>query len=76
MFAVLLSFGPWVPLALLLGTLPAFWAVLRYALRQHDLRLRTTADERRTWYYDWLLTARETAPELRLSGLGAHFRSA
>jgi ATP-binding cassette, subfamily B, bacterial len=76
MLAVLLSFGPWVPLGLALGTLPALWVVLRYAVRQHELRLRTTGDERRTWYYDWLLTARETAPELRLFGLGDHFQSA
>ncbi len=76
MFAVLLSFGPWIPIALLAGTLPAFWTVLRYAARQHDLRVRTTADERRSWYYDWILTARESAPELRLFGLGEHFRAA
>ncbi len=76
MLAVLLSFGPWVPLALALGTLPALWAVLRYAILQHELWLRTTADERRTWYYDWLLTAREAAPELRHFSLGGHFQTA
>ncbi len=76
MFAVLISFGPWVPIALVLSTLPALWVVLRYATRQHELRLRTTADERRTWYYDWLLTARETASEQRLFGLGAHTQAA
>jgi ATP-binding cassette subfamily B protein len=38
--------------------------------------LRTTADERRTWYYDWLLTSHEAASELRLFGLGERFQSA
>src|SRR5260370_25499611 len=76
MFAVVISVGPWVRIALVLSTLPALWVVLRYATRQHELRLRTTADERRTWYYDWLLTARETASEQRLFGLGAHTQAA
>ena len=76
MFAVLLSFGVWVPFVLILGTLPALWVVLRYAVQQHELRLRTTSDERRTWYHDWLLTARESAAELRLFQLGPHFQSA
>jgi ATP-binding cassette subfamily B protein len=75
MLAVLVPFGPWLPAALILSTLPAFYAVLRYAVRQHRWRLRTTADERRTWYYDWLLTAGDTAAELRLFALGDHFAS-
>ncbi len=76
MGAVLLSFGFWVPLALAAATLPALWVVFRYAERQYSLHLRTTADERRTWYFDWILTSREAAPELRLFGLGEHFRAA
>lgn len=75
MLAVLLSFGPWLPLALLVSTLPAVWIVLSYAIRQHEFRLRTTAVERRTWYLDWLLTARECASEVRLFSLGPALRS-
>src|SRR5271157_2767425 len=76
MFGVLIPYGPWLPLALLASSLPAVWVVLRYTLRQHEWRLRTTADERRTWYYDWLLTTADTAAELRLFGLGGCFQSA
>ena len=75
MFAVLIPYGPWLPVALLASTLPALYVVLRYGLRQHQWRLRTTADERRTWYYDWLLTTGDTAAELRLFGLGDYFQS-
>src|SRR5882724_595345 len=50
MGAVLIPFGPWLPLALLLSTLPALWVVVRYAVKQHQWRLRTTTDERRAWY--------------------------
>ena len=76
MAGVILRFGYWPIVVLLVGTLPAFYVVLNSAVRQHQWRLRTTADERKTWYYDWLLTARETAAELRLFALGDHFQSA
>lgn len=76
MIAVLIPFGPWLPVTLLVSTLPAFYLVLHYSLRHHQWRLRTTADERRLWYHDWLLTTGGTAAELRLFGLGDHFRSA
>ncbi len=75
MGAVLLPFGWWLPLALLASTLPAFGVVLHYNLQQHEWRQRSTADERRTWYYDWLLTSGETAAEVRLFGLGGLVQS-
>ena len=76
MLAVLAPFGLWLPGALLASTLPALYIVLRHALDQHYWRLRTTSDERRTWYYDWVLTAVDTAAEVRLFGLGEHFQGA
>lgn len=76
MGVVLLPFGLWLPAVLLLSTLPAFYVVLHYNLRQHHWRRRNTADERRTWYYDWLLTAPETAAEVRLFSLGDPFQRA
>jgi ATP-binding cassette subfamily B protein len=76
MLAVLAPFGVWLPVALLASTLPALYVVLRNTVRQHEWRLRTTADERRTWYYDWLLTSHETASELRLFALGDRFQTA
>jgi ATP-binding cassette subfamily B protein len=76
MGAILIPLGLWLSLALLVSTLPAFFVVVRYALVEYHWRLRTTADERRTWYYDRLMTAAEAAAELRLFGLGPHFQSA
>jgi ATP-binding cassette subfamily B protein len=75
MLGLLFSFGPWMPLTLMAGTAPALWVALRYSVRQHELRVRTTSDERRTWYFEWLLTSREAAAEVRLFGLGARFRA-
>ena len=76
MAAVLIPYGAWLPAALLVSTLPALCVVLHSSWRHHRWYLRTTADERRTRYYDWMLTSGETAAEVRLLGIGRHFRSA
>ena len=76
MAAVLIPYGWWMPIALLLSTLPALWVVLRFAIRQHQWRQGITEEERRASYYDWLLTTGEAAAEIRLFGLGAYFSSA
>ncbi|MBK9713272.1 MAG: ABC transporter ATP-binding protein [Kouleothrix sp.] len=73
MAGVLLPYAGWLPLALLASTLPALAVVARHTLRSHQWSRRTTADRRRGWYYDWVLTGSENAAELRLFGLGAHF---
>ena len=75
MVGVLVPYSFWLPVALVFSTFPAFYAVLRHQRRHHQWWLRTTANERRAWYYDWLLTARESAAELRLFGLGDQFRA-
>jgi ATP-binding cassette subfamily B protein len=74
MGAVLLPYGAWLPIALLLSTGPAFVVVLRFSLRLHDWRKRNTPDERQSWYYDAMLTGAEAAPELRLFQLGQYFK--
>ena len=75
MGSVLLTFGAWVPLLLAFSTLPALLAVLRHTLRFHRWRLQNTAAIRQTSYYDMMLTQREAAAEMRLFGLGPHFRA-
>ncbi len=76
MAAVLIPYGMWLPAALLVSTLPAFFVVVQFAQRQRDWQRRTTGDERRAWYYDWLLTSQENAAELRLLESGEHFKAA
>ncbi|MBF0497794.1 MAG: ABC transporter ATP-binding protein, partial [Deltaproteobacteria bacterium] len=73
MAAVLIAYAAWVPLVLVISTLPALAVVARYAVRFNDWRLRNTADERRVRYYDLLLTMRDAAAELRLFDLGDYF---
>jgi ATP-binding cassette subfamily B protein len=76
MSAVLLPYGTWMAVALLASTLPALIVVVRFALQRHRWRAQATGEERRAWYYDWMITASETAAELRLFGLGTGFRKA
>src|SRR5215217_1186583 len=75
MGAILVPLGPWLALALLLSTLPAFYVVVHYALAEYQWRQRTTTDDRRAWYYDWIMTTAEAAAEIRLFGLGRYFQA-
>ena len=75
MGAILIPLGPWLALALLLSTLPAFCVVVHYALEEYQWRQRTTTDDRRAWYYDWIMTTADAAAEIRLFGLGPYFQS-
>jgi ATP-binding cassette, subfamily B, bacterial len=75
MLVVLIPFGPWLPLALVVTTLPALYVVANHASLEHRWWLANTETVRRGWYYDWLLVSDVTAMEMRLFGLGDHFRS-
>ncbi len=75
MVSVLVPFGIWLPIALLLSSVPALYTVLHYNQQQHRWWLRRTPDERRARYYDWLLTEGEAAAEMRLFNLTGHFQS-
>lgn len=75
MAAVLTRFGVWLPLLLLLSALPALCVTVIANQRYHRWWEQTTADRRRANYYDLLLTFPQAAPELRLFGLGQHFRA-
>jgi ATP-binding cassette subfamily B protein len=75
MIAVLLPFGAWIPLVLLVTTLPAFVLVVNNTLRYNAWRIRTTFERRRAQYYDMLLTNRLPAAEMQLYDLGTHFRT-
>ena len=73
---MLASYAPWLPFLLIGSALPGLWTVGRYVLREHQWRVRNTANERRTRYYDWMLTERGSAMELRLFDLGPYHREA
>ena len=59
--ALLIPYGIWVPLVLLVGAIPSLYVTLRHQLALHHWHMQSTADERRAAYFDWLLTSRTTA---------------
>lgn len=73
---LLLPYGAWLPVLLLMSTLPAFWVVVKYRIRYHNWWETTT--ERRRWakYFDTTLTHPYMAAELRLLALAKQFRTA
>ncbi len=76
MSAVLLQYSFWAPAALFVSTFPVLYVVLDHRSRQHRWHQRTTRQERMAWYYDWLITSRENASEVRLFEIGDHFKDA
>jgi ATP-binding cassette subfamily B protein len=75
MAGVLMTYSVWLPFILLVSTLPALWVVIRYTLRFQRWRMENTHNERRTHYFDWMLTLHQAAAEVRLFALGNHFRA-
>ena len=74
MGTILTQYSIWLPLALFVGTIPAFFTVLVHGIRRHRWKHHVTELRREAWYYDWLLTGREAAPEIRLFNLSESFR--
>jgi ATP-binding cassette subfamily B protein len=76
MATVLMPYGPWLLLVLLVSTVPAFIVILRSNRRYHGWWEWTTADRRWSQYYDLVLTHSALAAELRIFSLGTYFLSA
>lgn len=74
MAAMLVSYNPWLPLILLLSTLPAFFVVLRFDRSYHRWWKSVTQDRRWAQYYDVILTHSDSAAEVRLFALGGYFQ--
>ena len=75
MAAVLTTYAWWLPLVLMVSTLPAFVVVLRYIVRRHQWIVGTTMDQRRSTYLEHMQAAREVFAEVRLYDLAGHFRT-
>ncbi len=73
---LLVPYGIWLPLFLLVSTVPAFFIVFKYNRIYHDWWMSRTPDRRRAQYYDMLLTLDTTAPEIRLFDVGDYFGDA
>ncbi|MFK0257579.1 ABC transporter ATP-binding protein [Streptomyces sp. NPDC090445] len=71
--AVLLSWDPWVALAVLFAPVPAVGATMFYSRITWKVENERSADRRRTSYLQYLVTNDRTYKETRLFGLGGFF---
>jgi ATP-binding cassette, subfamily B, bacterial len=74
MMGVLLTLNWWIPLILILGTLPALYIALRTTRIRQKWRLDNTAERRRLNYYKHILSDDKAVPELRIFSLGNHYK--
>ena len=73
--AFLLNYGWWVPVLLLLGAAPALYLYIRSERVMHAWVKSSAPDRRWLAYLDSAVTTDQTAAEVRIFDLGAHFRS-
>ncbi len=73
--ALLVARNVWIAAALFAASAPALWLRVRQADRQYRWRRDHAENERRTHYYNWLLTGEAHAKELRLFDLSALLRT-
>ena len=71
--ALLLQFSGWVVLALMLATIPATIAEMRFSKATFRLRNWRSPDSRRLIYLEYVLANDEHAKEVKLFGLGPMF---
>ena len=71
--ALLLSYSPWAVLVLLVATVPATIAEMRYSKTAFRLRNWRSPESRRLMYLEYVLANDEHAKEVKLFGLGPLF---
>ncbi len=75
MTAVLAGLHPLLILLVVLVNIPGVWLKLRFAGIIYRSRREQTPEARKSSYFSWLLTGDRPSREIRLFGLGNHFRS-
>jgi ATP-binding cassette subfamily B protein len=70
---ILLRYSVWLPLLLLVSSVPAFYVLLRHNRRYHAWWKEMTSDRRWAAYLDNVLTSQGAAAEIRINDLGEYF---
>jgi ATP-binding cassette, subfamily B, bacterial len=70
---LLITFNPILPLIMFAAVVPGILMRLNYSDRFYSWQKKRTEDERKTYYYNWILTDTVHAKEMRLFGLGNYF---
>jgi ATP-binding cassette, subfamily B, bacterial len=70
---LLLSFHWGIAVILFLAAIPGVLVRLKYADQMYRWQRQRTSIERKTWYFNWMLTGDAHAKEMRLFALGSLF---
>jgi len=62
-----------IAILLLVVNIPGIWLRLRYADTLYNFQREQTPEQRKTAYFNWLLTGDRPSREIRLFGLGEYF---
>ena len=71
---LLLQYSAWIPLVLVVSTLPAFFVVVGHNKKYHRWWESATPRRRLAQYFDVMLTLDAAAAEVRINGMGTFFR--
>ncbi len=72
-FALLFMFNPVLPIIMAAASIPGVLLRLKYSEKIYTWQEKRTEDERRAYYFHWMLTGDAHAKEFRLFNLGKHF---
>lgn len=65
----------WVLIVILiLANIPGIWLRIHYSEKLYNFRRETTPEERKSVYFNWILTGDRPSREMRLFDLGSRFR--
>jgi ATP-binding cassette subfamily B protein len=72
-FALLFVLNPVLPIFMVAAVIPGVLLRLKYSEKIYAWQEKRTEDERRAYYFHWMLTGDAHAKEFRLFNLGKHF---
>jgi ATP-binding cassette subfamily B protein len=72
-FGLLFLFNPVLSIVMLTAAIPGIILRLKYSEKIYTWQEKRTEDERRAYYFHWMLTSDAHAKEFRLFNLGRHF---
>ncbi len=70
---LLFAFNPILPVAMILSAVPGIVLRLGYSQKIYSWQEKRTEDERRAYYFHWMLTGDTHAKEFRFFNLGGYF---
>jgi len=70
---LLVLFNPLLPIVMIAAAVPGILLRLKYSEKIYSWQEKRTEDERRSYYFHWMLTGDAHAKEFRLFNLGKHF---